>query len=124
RLRTMQYSEPLRSEGIELDLECLLDDEYLKAKYAGRGSIVSVARAYAGRAIKLRSARSYDLIHLEKEAFPWLPWAIERGTLPESVPLSLDLDDAIFHLYDSHRSSAVKRLLATKIDELMRRSSL
>lgn len=124
RLRTMQYYEPLLAEGIHLEIDCLLDDEYLDDKYSGKTNAIAVVKSYLRRMASMQKIKSYDLIHIEKEAFPWLPWCIEKILLPRSIPVSVDLDDAIFHNYDSHRTGIVRKILGNKIDKLMQYSSL
>lgn len=124
RLRTMQYLPMLADAGIDVDVAPLFDDDYLKRLYAGQGTRAAVARAFAGRVKRLRTMRDYDLVWLEKEALPWLPWPIERALLDSGVPIVSDYDDAIFHRYDLHRSGLVRRLLGRKIDRVMAASRL
>jgi glycosyltransferase involved in cell wall biosynthesis len=80
----------------------------------------SVLASYLARGSRLARARDVDVIWVEKEAFPWLPAAVEpRGS---DVPLVLDYDDAIFHRYDQHVSPLVRNLLGDKIPRLMARA--
>ena len=65
-----------------------------------------------------------DLIWLEYEVLPWIPWFIEKILLPRGVPVISDYDDAIFHRYDSHRFKTVRFLLGNKIKTIMKRSKL
>ncbi len=79
RLRTLQYIGELAGRGIEIRLESLLDDVYLSDLYAGRGTQWNrVIKAYSRRASLRGLVRSFDVVWLEKEAFPWLPAAAER----------------------------------------------
>jgi glycosyltransferase involved in cell wall biosynthesis len=68
--------------------------------------------------------RKYDLLWIEYEAFPWVPYWMESMLLSSSVPFVLDYDDAIFHRYDMHGSALVRAALGNKIDLLMRRSTM
>ena len=120
----MQYGDALRLQGIEDSLAPFLDQSYLKRLYSGKSTLGSVLVAYARRIFQLRLARQADLLWVEKEALPWLPWGIERALLPSAVPLVVDYDDAVFHRYDLHRSAAVRRLLGRKLDRLMASASL
>lgn len=79
---------------------------------------------YLQRVLQLRRRPRSKLIWLEKEAFPWLPWSIERALMPRGVPLVVDYDDAVFHRYDMHISATVRRLLGGKLDRLMGSASL
>jgi hypothetical protein len=96
---------------------------YVEALYTAgvkkdRGAIF---RAYAKRWALLRSAhRNFDLVWMEKEAFPYLPASGERLLNRTGVPYVVDYDDATFHQYDSHRRPQIRRLLGGKIAEVMR----
>ena len=65
-----------------------------------------------------------NLIWLEYEALPWVPWLIERTVLPRGVPIVSDYDDAVFHRYDKHRSESVRGVLGDKIGQVMAASTL
>ena len=124
RLRHMQYAPALAAVGIKTTLEPFFSGEYLARLYAGRSISLPAFAAYARRVGQLRRARDYDVLWLEKEALPWLPWALEKQLLPRGVPLVVDFDDAVFHNYDLHRSGAVRRVLGDKIDRLMASAAL
>jgi len=124
RLRTHQFARYLEGEGIHLQLEPFFDDAYVKAIYGTDRRSLSVAGHFIRRASALFRSAEADAIWMEKEAFPWLPWMIERACLPRSIPLIVDYDDAIFHRYDMHRSGVVRTLLGKKIDSVMRRADL
>ncbi len=121
RLRTLQYVDELARRGVECRVESLLDEVYLGDLYAGRrpkwGRVV---RAYRHRASLRRVIAAFDVIWLEKEAFPWLPFAAERWLVDAHTPTVVDYDDAIFHRYDQHASGWVRRMLGDKIDAVMR----
>lgn len=123
RLRTLQYIDEL-SHRFEFRIESLLDDVYLDDLYAGRRTQWRrVARAYAQRASLRGNIRSFDVVWLEKEAFPWLPATAERLLL-DGVPTVVDYDDAIFHRYDQHRSRWVRAALGNKIDAVMHHAAV
>lgn len=82
-----------------------------------------MARAFYGRTRALLAAGRYDLVWLEKEAFPWVPYLVERLFLGR-VPYLVDYDDAVYHRYDQHGSGVVRRLLGTKIDQVMANAAL
>lgn len=100
------------------------DDRYLTDLYAGKKNYFRLMRYYANRLRTLRRRPRPDLIWLEYEALPWLPWWQEKALLPTGVPIVSDYDDAIFHRYDRHRLGAVRSLLGQKIDKVMRHSAL
>jgi len=114
----------LETQGLTSSLEPFLDESYLQRLYSGGSTLAPALAAYARRAGQLLCARHIDLIWLEKEALPWLPWGIERTLLPRAVPLVVDYDDAVFHRYDMHRSASVRRFLGRKLYKLMASASL
>ena len=126
RLRSLQYFPALEAADFEVVHRPLFDDDYLAALYAKAPTRALQARALTRRWQALRSAEAIDVdvIWVEKELFPWLPYGWEKRFLPRNVPLVLDLDDAIFHNYDQHRSPLVRALLGRKIDALMARADL
>lgn len=122
RLRTMQYIPYLSGAGFDVEVASLFDAEYLDEMYAGRRSIASMKRYYLNRLHQLRS--SADLVWLEKEALPWIPWPIEKFVWPKNIPVVSDYDDAIFHRYDQSRHGVVRTALGRKIDHVMRASKV
>lgn len=124
RLRTMQYLPYLRDAGLSIQVEPLFSDDYLQRLYDKRSTAPAALRAYAGRMRHLFTVPGNDVLWIEKEALPWVPWLIERMALPRRSPIVTDYDDAIFHRYDMHRSPAVRAVLGRKIDKVMAASAL
>src|SRR6185312_8950488 len=121
RLRTAQYLPHLRDAGIDIVRHSLLDDDYLRSFYDGKGAkLSSTGRGYFARWRILRGLRQFDAVMVEKESFPWLP-AISELAYYGGTPLWLDYDDAVFHRYDQHRFALVRGILGRKHDVLMRR---
>lgn len=124
RLRMLQYVPALRAAGIDVAVSPLLDDGYVRNLYNGSVSIPAVARSYWQRLRQVRSMRGFDVVWLEKEAWPWLPGWAETLLLGRSARLVVDYDDAVFHRYDAHRSALVRSMLGRKIDGVMRRADV
>ena len=125
RYRHFQYLPYLREHGFEIDVLPLLDDAYLQLRYAaGRRSATHTIPGYVRRWLRLRRCRQWDLLWLEKEAFPWIPRWIETLSLPRTVPYVVDYDDAEFHRYDTHHFAPVRFLLGRKIDGVMRGAAM
>jgi hypothetical protein len=97
RLRHMQYAPALAQAGFETTFDPFFDGEYLARLYAGQSTSLPALGAYARRVRQLARAEGYDVLWLEKEALPWLPWALEKRLLPRGVPLVVDFDDAAGH---------------------------
>jgi glycosyltransferase involved in cell wall biosynthesis len=125
RHRSYQYLPYLRGLGHSIDVVPLLSNNYVQRLYTGRNApVFEVMLSYLQRFIKLLQSGSYDLIWLEYEAFPWIPYRLESMFMNSSVPYIVDYDDAIFHRYDRHSSGLVRGLLKTKIDNVMKRATL
>lgn len=124
RLRSLQYADCLGAAGIETEVAPLFGDSYLRRLYSGARPGADAARALLRRAGQLRASAGADLIWLEKEALPWLPWAVEKALLPRRVPVVADYDDAIFHRYDMSGNRVVRKLLGAKIDRVMAASTM
>jgi glycosyltransferase involved in cell wall biosynthesis len=124
RLRTLQYLPALASEGCKVQVMPFFDDAYLHALYAGRRKRVSVASYMLRRISQMRVYRDPDVLWIEKEALPWIPWLIERTLLPRGVPIVSDYDDAVFHRYDNHTRAPIRAALGRKIERVMAASAL
>ena len=124
RLRTMQYLPALNSAGLRVRVAPFFDDAYLHALYSGKPMGGSTLQYLFQRIRRLRPQPRPDLIWLEYEALPWIPWLLERNLLPSRVPLVSDYDDAVFHRYDNHRRGAIRAVLGKKIGRVMKASTL
>lgn len=125
RLRTLQFSPSLASDGIRVDAYPLLSKRYLDKLYRGHGhALIPAFGDYIARLTNRFRFSGYDAWWIEKELFPWLPFACERLWSAWSPPWIVDYDDAIFHNYDLHRSSVARWVLGDKIDRVMRHARL
>ncbi len=120
RQRMLQYAPHLARYGIELEIRPLLGDDYIERLAQGVAQHRSaVVASYARRIADLATARRFDVAWVQYEAFPYLPGFAERALALSGVPIVYDIDDAIFHLYDRHRSPVVRRLLGNKLAPLL-----
>lgn len=124
RLRSYQYLKYLAKSNILVDRTNFFSDEYLKQRYNGKTSKAIIIKSYLLRFIKMLSAKKYDLIWIEYEVLPWLPFAFEKFLIPSGVKVLIDYDDAIFHRYDQHKSGLVRKFLGKKIISLMKRADV
>lgn len=123
RLRLAQYAPFLGQAGLEVRLRPFLEDDYLTALYGGHPRAVAALAAYQ-RALAIRAEiRRYDLLWIEKELLPWLPYWLERGVLGDT-PYILDFDDAWALRYAGSHSPLVRLLLRNKFGHLLRRAAL
>ena len=124
RVRFLQFTAAFSDFGIVVTASPLLSDCDLDHKYRTGGyGWPRLVRGYAKRMAVLLGHGRFDVVWIEKEALPWLPAWFELALL-RRTPYVLDFDDAIFHNYDRHRSSSVRRLFGRRIDKLMSRARL
>ena len=124
RMRSIQYAPFFLAAGCDVTFSALLTDELLEKRYReGRYATFEILRVYIKRALLLKRRREFDLIWIEKEAFPWLPEFVESMLL-SSVPYVLDYDDAVFHVYDRHPNRIVRFLFGSRLDRLMSKAAL
>ncbi|MBX7535482.1 glycosyltransferase family 4 protein [Qipengyuania sp. GH1] len=123
-MRFISYEAALRDAGVTMEVMPLFSDEYIDALYGRRSKGRHAAAGYARRLGDILSPGDNDLLWIQSEALPWVPWAIEQQLLPARLPRVIDCDDAIFHRYDSHSSPIVRKLLGRKIDSSYATASL
>jgi glycosyltransferase involved in cell wall biosynthesis/SAM-dependent methyltransferase len=119
RMRIVQYLPGFESTAIESVVSPLFDDAMLLRKYQHGGySLRKLLAAYGRRVRALIGQHQFDLVWIEKEALPWFPAWLERWLLSRT-PYVMDFDDAIFHSYDLHHFTWVRRVYGRRIDRLM-----
>jgi len=125
RYRIHNYIPYLRKLGFTIDVSCFFEDNYLERLYRREWiSPLLPAQAYLKRISTLLRSRSYDLVWINWEALPWMPYALESFLLSIGQRFVVDYDDALFHQYDSHKSSIVRWMLADKVRYCMRDSAM
>jgi glycosyltransferase involved in cell wall biosynthesis len=119
RVRVYQFIAGLAARGIDVDVAPLFDARYLRALYSREPTDwFAVGSAYMGRVWRLLQRDRSDLLWIEYELLPWIPWMIERPFAQSRTPYVVEYDDAVFHRYDMG-SPLVRALLGTKLDRLM-----
>lgn len=95
RVRHHAFAPPLAARGITLDTHHFVDDASLAQFYRGQSrNWVRIVRAYVERMRMAPNLRGYDLIWIEKEVLPRLPfWSERRFYGVPNVPTILDFDD-------------------------------
>ncbi|MGE0734280.1 MAG: glycosyltransferase [Alphaproteobacteria bacterium] len=120
RLRFEAFRRALAEQEIVCDSLPFFDDRYVDHLYATGNTLwPSAPRYYLRRLGALLRANRYDLIWLEKEALPWLPWGLEQA-LYQRIPYVVDYDDAWHLRYARHPNALTRRLLRGKIEHIMR----
>lgn len=124
RMRTFQYFPWFERAGIDVVVSPFFSDIYISDLQQGKKNKLEVIRSYFRRIWNLFACRNYDLVWIEYEALPWLPIWVERFLFSSRVPYVLDYDDALFHTYDMHKNSWVRKILSNKHDILMQCSAM
>ncbi|ABE74412.1 glycosyltransferase family 4 protein [Psychrobacter cryohalolentis] len=124
RVRFLQYIPYFNEKDVDISISPLLSDKYLLALYEGNSRWGEIIKGYFSRVVTLFNVRSYDLVIIEKEVFPFIPAIVERLFHFLGVRYIVDYDDAIFHNYDCHSYRWVRILLGKKIDSVMRYASI
>ncbi|MAS10499.1 MAG: glycosyl transferase family 1 [Salinisphaera sp.] len=120
RLRSLQFVPYLKRYGFRITHSSLFDDAYLQNLYStGKRYFSSMLGAYLRRMRALCESGSFDLLWIEKEALPYLPYGFESLLMPRGVPYVVDYDDAVFHNYDKSDFGLVRAVLGHKIDSVM-----
>ncbi|MBF0502401.1 MAG: glycosyltransferase [Candidatus Riflebacteria bacterium] len=99
RYRCFQFLPWLRDSGISFSVFPLFGDGYLQRRYRGEGWPVALMfRAYITRIRALKQLPRNIPLWIEKELFPWLPYAFEEIFLRERRYI-MDMDDCVFDVY-------------------------
>jgi glycosyltransferase involved in cell wall biosynthesis len=125
RLRFLQYLPHLQAAGFETEVWPLFDDEYIQRLYQGKPpEVTRLLRNYWRRYLICRRAGVFDLVWIESELFPWVPYWMEEIAGSQFKKTVMEYDDAVFHKYDRSASILAQALLGEKIDRIMRNASL
>ena len=125
RQRFFQFLPYLKAQGIEIQIMPMTGDEYLRQLFStGRRPLISLFRSYVQRSRILSKSDRYDLIWIEKELFPWIPFIEEYLLFVIKKPYVVDYDDAVFHLYDQHKNPIVRMCFKHKIAAIMRHARM
>jgi len=122
RLRLGQYRPWLERAGIKTTMRAFLSDNYVTALYDGSSRLRPVAAAYLRGFGAIRAARAHDLLWIEKEFLPWLPYWLERLAIG-GTPYILDFDDAWSLRYEQ-AGLPTRLLLGDKFSRLIRGAAL
>ena len=122
RVRLSQFQQGLAAQGIDLQIQSLLDDDYIHRRFAGgRPSLRGLIAAYAQRLKVLSRSAPADLAIVYGELLPFLPAFLESHLL--NIPYIYDYDDAFYLKYRGARFRWLQRLLGAKFDHIMTSAS-
>ena len=125
RLRLYAYHPYLEAAGFDVRYEPLLDDVYLKTLYAGqRRQARGLVRRYWRRLRSLLARRPADIVWIEKDALPWVPFLETRLISRLAARSVVDFDDAWMLRYARNGSAVVRSLLSHKLEGVVRTANL
>lgn len=120
RYRALQYIPYLEARGWSVEHWPLLGETYTKRiLIEGRRSLWEAGRNYVTQAARLArtNASKFDVIFVQAEVFPWVPFFVERALVFDRHPaVVVDYDDAIYAHYSR---AGVSSILGTKIQAVM-----
>ena len=120
RIRTLQFL-PKLTKLYKIQVNSLLSDKYITNLYAKLPqNKLGILLSYCKRIAQLITDRS-DVLIIEKELFPYLPYWFEKIFLNKKIYI-IDIDDAVFHHYDLNVSPLRKFLLGNKFKCLFKNS--
>lgn len=79
---------------------------------------------YFKRFFQILFLRNYDILFIEYELFPFVPYFFEKLALFGKKNIVLDYDDATFHTYDKHNYRIIHWFCGNKIYKLANKASL
>ena len=124
RYRIFNYIPFLEKENFDCIVQPLFTSGYMQNRFSRRMKFcVTTLLDYIRRANAILRETDADLVFLEKEIFPFVPFLIEKQFIPRDIPYICDYDDAWFHVYDENKYCAIRWLLGGKISCIMRHAS-
>jgi len=124
RVRFYQYLPFLKAAGFSFDVYPFFNDAYIDALFNHQHqNIFKIFTSYFQRVSKVLKKGRYDLIWMQYELLPFIPYQLEHNLLKGSPPLVIDYDDAVFHRYDTSSSWCVRACLSNKIYHIMESAS-
>lgn len=107
RVRILSNVESYLDAGFTFDVQPLLSDRYLHFLYSKRNLIcyalylLCLISRYLKLCFFLFTNRRYDLIYVEYEILPYLPWFMERPFYKLGFKSIVEYDDPIYLKYKS-----------------------
>ncbi len=122
RVRVLQYIPALERRGWRVVVHPLFSESDLVRLYKdGRRSPARLLAALAERVSTVLKRRHCDIVWLQQELFPFLPFAAE-ALLLKGRKLVVDYDDAQHLYYKNLNAAWGRRIFADKIDRIMARA--
>lgn len=104
RYRVFQYLTHLDALGVECHVQSFMSSDMYRLSFTpGKSArkILETFRASLRRLFVLRKYKSYDIVYMQRELFPFGPPLLERWMKRNGAVLFFDYDDALFIKKDS-----------------------
>ena len=125
RYRSLQYLPILKKAGLECEVSPLFSEQYLSYKYKyGSAPFKVILKSLILRLFAIFRALHFPVVVIEYELIPFFPPVFEWILNLRGCKLVIDYDDAIFHRYDKHGSSFIRKLFSNKIASVMRAADI
>ena len=125
RYRSYQYQNYFAENGFDVTFYPLFPTQYIQDLYGkGKKNWLILIPKYIQRFFKIITIKNYDIIYIEYELFPFVPFFFEKIALLGKKNIVLDYDDATFHSYDKNKNKIVQFICAKKIYQLVAKASL
>lgn len=115
RVRMIQYLSHLEEHGWDIAVRPFFDAQYLSKLYAGELRAKSIVFAYVRRISEIGKSKRADVVWVEKEILPWLPFLVEKIVFRLGERIVYDFDDALHEQYRQHASRLIRTLLGSKV---------
>ena len=120
RHRSYAYQAYLEENGFAIMAYALFPSAYLKQFYKSNRKPALIAfYAYVRRFFQLLFFKKYDIVYIEYELFPYLPFSVEKWLLRKQKHIVIDYDDAVFHNYDNSKKGWIRKWCGDKIQRLV-----
>lgn len=118
RVRLSQYQAGLLEHGIDLQVQSLLDDVYVRRRFEGKSiSTLALLRCFFKRFLSLVRDKEWDVFIIHCELFPMLPARLERYLVHK--PYIYDFDDAFYLRYRTGKFKLLRPILGDKFDHVI-----
>ncbi len=120
RYRSYAYYAYLEENGFTITSYPLFPSAYLRWFYrTGLKPLHLLIYGYIRRFFQLLFIVKYDIVYIEYELFPYLPFAVEKWLLRKRKHgIIIDYDDAVFHNYDKSKKAWIRKWCGDKIQKL------
>lgn len=99
RYRVHQYLPALKSLGVQCTVQSFMDEGMYQLSFSPGRTITKAGMTLRATVLRLRALlgwRSYDVIYMQRELFPFGPPWVERWLHRRGAVMLFDYDDALF----------------------------